>query len=236
MIRMLLKDIERDVSDLEVKNLRPSQQVNNYCYLIAGIELLLSCPYFLFFILYYIHLDKLKYILEITRRQEDITPMCLSLAHYVETKNANEYAAMEHILMNSFDVRERGHQEDSNILFLYFSKSYLFRLLFSWHYGSLTTKILVAPFSIHLILPKEVPERFRTVEEVMRTLMISDIPELYAITVLCGNHYEVYQGKKMLPKNTRYLRGPWRQLTIFARSYVDGRPEFIQEILQVIFQ
>lgn len=253
MIASLLKIL----SKIEIKeNDKPSTQTGNYCYLIAGMELLFSVKDFVRFMYFSsssfspsfshfspqsgekkkekskneeenVHLKNIekKYSLE------NIGPLCDLLIKYYETKNPAFYSPLQEIFYKSlYETPVEKNQDDPNLVFLFFEKSFLYTLLFS--------KFQYLPFSFSqnkkeedsnsfLQSKKEGPYSIYTFLK-NPGLTITEMLErcnkngIFGAIAYCPGHYEVfkYNKKKIIAMNTDFMgSSKWYTFSIICKSH-----------------
>ena len=132
---------------LATKNLTPTHQLGPNCYLVAGIEMLLSSTTFLRFIEFYLKLEiskEFNYAMiesnvakSIDKTGPDFPAMkfCEVLKKYVKAKPeygeiVKCYGEMDRLLKEQ--NFETGIQDDLNVVIIYFQRSFLFNCIFSF--------------------------------------------------------------------------------------------------------
>jgi hypothetical protein len=207
--------MEDEIKKIKVNkysNQTPSTQTGNYCWLIAGVETLLSCGFFVKFVHYY-HAG--------LRDTENLLPMCILMREYLKKNSVwNLYGRIERILFDSFDIGDFGEAEDMNVVFLYFEKSAVYKQFF----GPYTYVVNDLP----VVEQKYKVYAFRKYSAVnLKTAC--DQKGVFAYAIKGGGHYEVFQryvdgeGKTFFgAKNTNWLGGrPWDILVVFCVSGKD---------------
>ncbi len=237
------------LSEIKVEtNEKPSIQVGNYCYLIAGIELLFSVKDFVRFMYFSSNtsdslfsqsekrgtqsakegvqeMEELKMI-EKKYSTENIAPLCDILIKYYETKNPAYYSPLQEIFYKSlYETPVEKNQDDPNLVFLFFEKSFLYTLLFSkFQYLSFFSRREKkethsakekGPYSIYTFLNNP----GLTIAE---TLEKCNINGVFGAIAYCPGHYEVFRycKKKIIPMNTDIMGGSkWYTFSVICKSY-----------------
>lgn len=174
-------------------NRNNSHQVGNYCYLIAGIEMLLGCKLFLQYLSVF----------------KNFNNLLMLLYKYNEKKDFILLSAIEDYIINDFyykgDRPRKGLQEDVNVLFICLQKVKFFKTLFSeFKYINMREPYIetakLPPISIYAIINLNC-----TNGEIINKLKV---PYIYSIAYRSGNHYEVMHNTDMgyVPKNTDWMR------------------------------
>jgi len=208
----LLKKLEEYKNQNLLDNILPSRQIGNFCYLIAGLELLLSCNKFIQFINY-------------SAEKKDI--FALEVIKYINAKRTRDYNNLamqmhniEQIVFESFDQNESGIQEDSNIIFMYMEKNKEYSLIFDGFYYCFRNTELNTDKFYSIMTFIENPGLTCT-----QTLNRINIFGVYGVAYIIGNHYEVFQRimrdnkTRFVPKNTHgLLPYKWKMLYIMCLS------------------
>lgn len=179
---------------------RPAPQVGNYCYLIAGLEMLVSCKTFLRLVAFQTERDKWRDLSRYeSSSKQNADELWKLMPRYISDPTSC-YEAMDEAIRKSLGIVSRADKEDINVVFLAFSKSYYFNKLFSYGTWMNTNK----PFTINF-------ERYNgqlTTRQILEVLKTSDI---YSFAVFADEHWEVFQkvivsGKyKYYAQNTQML-------------------------------
>ena len=229
MIKNILNDIVNTV--IPENTYKPSIQIGNFCFLIAGIELLLSCKYFVHFIYFYPQ-NANKYIeLEKNAKSINISEICiLCQNYYVKNSDLNIlYNKIQNIMLTELGEESRG-QEDMNIVFLYFEKNILYFILFT-KFQYVTFNRGQEPSQIDIYSKKALYSIYTLINNFAHLTCVETLNKLKEYDFICGvvflisNHYEVYafKQKKIYVMNTNYLLDfTWKTLTIFCESYNEG--------------
>jgi hypothetical protein len=222
----MLAQIEKIKVDT-TPNQKPSVQVGNYCWLIAGAEMLLSCKFFVKFIYFYTPQMGAE-------DSENIYPMCFLLREYGQKNNVQRlYGPMEKIIFDSLDIKDFHQAEDMNVIFLYMSKSKIYGQFFSeFTYVGREPIVFEKKYTV-LAFPASVSLASRSQRVASIGIDASSpidvsiemgVPGLYSFAIKSGGHWEIYQryldsaGKSFfMPKNTNYLLGQkWEILVVFC--------------------
>lgn len=169
------------------KHTQQAVQIGNYCYLIAGIEMLLSCELFV------------KYIYFTANKQVVISK---KIIEYIERPNNDNikkiYSDLEDIILSSFDIVQRGHSEDINLVFLYFEKDPLYIELFSQSQYSINLNRQVS-FNVIIIIDSP--------KNIITDINIFCKAGIHAVAINNNNHYEIFcnDGPAMRAVNTNIL-------------------------------
>lgn len=180
-------------------NQKPSVQMGNYCFLIAGVEMLLSCRTFVRFIFEYAKNPP-------PSDTVNLCPICLAMIRYMDKENLlSLYREIEKIVFDSLNIKDFGQMEDMNVIFLHFQKSKVYCGFF-------------APFVYVLNLKCKLPLTDKRGIYMIR--QFSPVPlvkacnkeGVFSFAIRAGNHYEIYQRYKkensnmiFVAKNTNYL-------------------------------
>ena len=227
MQKNLFKDVYTTAIPLDPN--RPSVQIGNFCFLIAGIELLLSCELFVKFIYFYKNKNVIFAELEAKTKSLDLTDICkLCQLYYEKNTDLNTlYNIIQKLLLEELGEKQPG-QEDINVIFLYFEKNILYFLLFS-QFQYVTCKTGENPVEIDNYGKKSVYSIYTLINNTHNKPSIDSISKLCedetvtGAIILNGNHYEIYKldNKKIIAKNTNYLlNSPWKTLTFICQSYI----------------
>lgn len=238
MISKLLKII----SEVNVEfNDKPSIQSGNYCYLIAGIELLFSVKDFVRLIYSDLFTEKnqtqeIRELKEAEKKysQENISLACSRLRNYYETKDPLLYAGIQEIFYKSLYTTPVTHeQDDPNLVFLFFEKSFLFMLLFSrFQYITLGEQPEFprkAPYSIYTLLNNI---NGLTINQMLSKVNVNGV---FGAIAYHGAHYEVFalSKKNIKPMNTDFMGNlVWKTFTIICKSYNHKCDLRISEIIR----
>ena len=225
----MIKSLLKIISEVKVEfNEKPSTQTGNYCYLIAGIELLFSVKDFIRFIYSDLFLSENpnSEIVELKKidkkySQENIGPLCEKLRLYYETKNPMMYSAIQEIFYKSlYTTPLSREQDDPNLVFLFFEKSFLFTLLFSkFQYitlGEDPSILRKGPYSIYTLLNNK--DKL-TINQMLDKFNVNGV---FGAIAYHGAHYEIFTigKKKIKPMNTNFMGNLlWQTFTIICKSY-----------------
>jgi len=217
--------------------LRPVPQVGNYCYLIAGMEMLLSCDLFIQLIYFYQDLDKYPQYAKIEhenpRGPEDLCPSeNISLLYsltlkYIENNPPDYYQHIEDFVLRSLDITSRGNAEDLNVIFLCFCKSKLFSAIISFRYGYeyLNTQISIIAVECENVI-----------QIVLNKLKIRGV---YSVAANASGHYEIYQQTVLngeisfYAKNTKYLVNQKANIVYIMFDTKCGTKYMIEQLQQL---
>jgi hypothetical protein len=206
MINIILDKIKKE--DIVLNELR-SKQIGNYCYLIAGMELLFANKTFLKFCKYYIKNSKVDTF--------DISKFCNLLLIYYKSRNYNFYKTIENIIFTELDIKNFGEPEDANVIFLYLQKSRIYCLFFS-EFKLIEEEFvqeLKSPYAIYCFLPNFFKDHknTKTLIPYLKSLKI------YGFIVHAAGHFEIYTKNDY--KNTNYLNNhEWTLVYIFCKRTV----------------
>lgn len=164
---------------------RPAVQIGNYCYIIAAVEMLLSCPLFVKFIFFYTDRD-----MAIVDRV-NISPLCKIIQNYVRRVSnvdlRNFYSEIENIVLLEFDIKNRGESEDMNVVFLYFERSILYLALFSQAEYVIEQTIDNRPRTFNAIF------MIRTTATKLFNIESYNYSGVYAVAIHARDHYEIFR-------------------------------------------
>lgn len=183
----------------KLNTIRRAPQVSSFCYLIAGMELLISCKYF-------VKLVQAYHEPELQKLEQQVEPEIPELykitKQYLQGPPEQYYSDLERIIFKSMGINSIGETEDANVVFLCFQKSPLFNLIIDFKYTQPDMKNIKTRTFIYA---------FKTREKVQDIINTFKFPGIMAVAVNASNHYEIYQQVVyenkiyFYAKNTSYL-------------------------------
>ncbi len=186
----MIKKIRNAVHNQDLPRIyyKLATQVGNYCYLIAGTEMLLSCPVFAKFLFFYTARNSEVF----PEHGADITKICQVMQFYLKSPTKDHefmyYRTMEYIIFRDMNIDNAGGAEDVNIVFLYFQRSRLYLSLFSAFEYIINDQprepIIKTDHAIYVFYQPGI---------VVNELSALAVRGVYAVIIDFNQHYEIFR-------------------------------------------